>query len=146
MWKTQRSTVKGYFLAGGQMAWWPVSNIIVTLLVWWPVSIITVTLLAAPAASSTVKCFSPSRTYFSKYKTETNLKSFLDCKVLVTTVGFIETRTWSKLQVICQSPMPYNSHPISAGLHAVIWRSLELPGWSPGCWVRCFIWAGLVTQ
>ncbi|NXO20124.1 SC5AB protein, partial [Cisticola juncidis] len=24
MWKTQRSTVKGYFLAGGQMAWWPV--------------------------------------------------------------------------------------------------------------------------
>ncbi|NWZ80836.1 SC5AB protein, partial [Poecile atricapillus] len=25
MWKTQRSTVKGYFLAGGQMAWWPVS-------------------------------------------------------------------------------------------------------------------------
>ncbi|XP_009089990.1 sodium/myo-inositol cotransporter 2 [Serinus canaria] len=24
MWKTQRSTVKGYFLAGGQMVWWPV--------------------------------------------------------------------------------------------------------------------------
>ncbi|XP_009984425.1 PREDICTED: sodium/myo-inositol cotransporter 2 [Tauraco erythrolophus] len=23
-WKTQRSTVKGYFLAGGQMVWWPV--------------------------------------------------------------------------------------------------------------------------
>lgn len=26
MWKTQRSTVKGYFLAGGQMVWWPVST------------------------------------------------------------------------------------------------------------------------
>lgn len=26
MWKTQRSTVKGYFLAGGQMVWWPVSS------------------------------------------------------------------------------------------------------------------------
>uniref|UniRef100_A0A8C6ZV82 Sodium/myo-inositol cotransporter 2 n=1 Tax=Nothoprocta perdicaria TaxID=30464 RepID=A0A8C6ZV82_NOTPE len=25
MWKTQRSTVKGYFLAGGEMVWWPVS-------------------------------------------------------------------------------------------------------------------------
>uniref|UniRef100_A0A6J0UIJ2 Sodium/myo-inositol cotransporter 2 n=1 Tax=Pogona vitticeps TaxID=103695 RepID=A0A6J0UIJ2_9SAUR len=24
MWKTKRSTVKGYFLAGGQMVWWPV--------------------------------------------------------------------------------------------------------------------------
>ncbi|NXI17684.1 SC5AB protein, partial [Irena cyanogastra] len=24
MWRTQRSTVKGYFLAGGQMVWWPV--------------------------------------------------------------------------------------------------------------------------
>ncbi|XP_068764255.1 sodium/myo-inositol cotransporter 2 isoform X9 [Struthio camelus] len=24
MWKTQRSTVKGYFLAGGEMLWWPV--------------------------------------------------------------------------------------------------------------------------
>ncbi|NXI35912.1 SC5AB protein, partial [Galbula dea] len=24
MWKTQRSTVKGYFLAGGEMVWWPV--------------------------------------------------------------------------------------------------------------------------
>ncbi|XP_010222630.1 PREDICTED: sodium/myo-inositol cotransporter 2 [Tinamus guttatus] len=23
MWKTQRSTVKGYFLAGGEMVWWP---------------------------------------------------------------------------------------------------------------------------
>lgn len=33
MWKTQRSTVKGYFLAGGQMAWWPVSIFVVILLV-----------------------------------------------------------------------------------------------------------------
>lgn len=24
MWKTKRSTVKGYFLAGGDMVWWPV--------------------------------------------------------------------------------------------------------------------------
>lgn len=33
MWKTQRSTVKGYFLAGGQMVWWPVSIFVVILLV-----------------------------------------------------------------------------------------------------------------
>lgn len=26
MWKTKRSTVKGYFLAGGEMVWWPVSS------------------------------------------------------------------------------------------------------------------------
>uniref|UniRef100_A0A8D0GVH7 Sodium/myo-inositol cotransporter 2 n=1 Tax=Sphenodon punctatus TaxID=8508 RepID=A0A8D0GVH7_SPHPU len=26
MWKTKRSTVKGYFLAGGEMVWWPVSG------------------------------------------------------------------------------------------------------------------------
>lgn len=31
MWKTQRSTVKGYFLAGGQMVWWPVSTPVLTL-------------------------------------------------------------------------------------------------------------------
>lgn len=23
MWRTKRSTVKGYFLAGGKMVWWP---------------------------------------------------------------------------------------------------------------------------
>lgn len=32
MWKTQRSTVKGYFLAGGQMVWWPVSISVIILL------------------------------------------------------------------------------------------------------------------
>lgn len=32
MWKTQRSTVKGYFLAGGQMVWWPVSTPVLPLL------------------------------------------------------------------------------------------------------------------
>lgn len=31
MWKTQRSTVKGYFLAGGQMVWWPVSTFVIIL-------------------------------------------------------------------------------------------------------------------
>lgn len=53
MWKTQRSTVKGYFLAGGQM-------------VWWPVSIFSITLLVPLGYGRTEKHFCPSRTSFSK--------------------------------------------------------------------------------
>lgn len=63
MWKTQRSTVKGYFLAGGQM-------------VWWPVSIFMVTLLVPLEYSKTEKHFCPSRPYFFKQKEKPNPKAF----------------------------------------------------------------------
>lgn len=123
MWKTQRSTVKGYFLAGGQMVWWPVSTFIVTLLV-------------SLGYSKTEKHFCPNRTYFSKQKERKEITSMVCKDPVIILVGFFpifKTGAADLSQGIATALHPCKSQPCRACpiLHALIGRFPELTGWSP---------------